>query len=281
MLVTTIKATSRLSRTSRRSARPTSPAPVRRVSVILRRSRRSSPSTTPIAPSPSGMPTSISPSARIRIRRTASSTYRSSGLSTYRGIRSVSASVRRGSTISRKKSSPEGQADGFRRHIAAARITGLPLEIHTRDADADTIRILEEEYGKGSILSHPALLHRRRSAGPPGRRARSHHLVLGCRDVQEIRGARVRLPPRCRWIGCWSRPDGALPGARALPRQASNELAFVVHTAAAPGQGQGHHARGDRQRPPPMNFHRLFSKVPRALSPVAQWATEGHQKGSA
>ena len=55
-----------------------------------------------------------------------------------------------------QKSSAEGQADGFRRHIAAARMTGLPLEIHARDADADTAQILEEEYEKGAF---PAILH--------------------------------------------------------------------------------------------------------------------------
>jgi len=36
----------------------------------------------------------------------------------------------------------------FRTHIAAARQTGLPLIVHTRDADTDTIRILEEEYAE-------------------------------------------------------------------------------------------------------------------------------------
>ena len=55
-----------------------------------------------------------------------------------------------------KHSTPEAQAEGFRRHIAAARETGLPLEIHTRDADEDTIAILEDEHAKGAF---PAVLH--------------------------------------------------------------------------------------------------------------------------
>jgi len=55
-----------------------------------------------------------------------------------------------------KHSTPEAQAEGFRRHIAAARETGLPLEIHTRDADEDTISILEDEHAKGAF---PAVLH--------------------------------------------------------------------------------------------------------------------------
>ena len=39
----------------------------------------------------------------------------------------------------------EWQRRRFRRHIEAARRTGLPLIVHTRDAQADTLRILGEE----------------------------------------------------------------------------------------------------------------------------------------
>ena len=53
-------------------------------------------------------------------------------------------------------SSREGQAEGFRRHISAARETGLPLEIHARDADEDTATILKDEYAKGPFK---AILH--------------------------------------------------------------------------------------------------------------------------
>src|SRR3982074_1912298 len=52
--------------------------------------------------------------------------------------------------------SPEAQARGFRAHIAAARATDLPLVIHTRDADDDCGRILEDEMSKGSFR---AVLH--------------------------------------------------------------------------------------------------------------------------
>lgn len=43
------------------------------------------------------------------------------------------------------------QKASFRAHIAAARETGLPLVVHSRDAEADTIAILEEELGQGSF----------------------------------------------------------------------------------------------------------------------------------
>ena len=50
----------------------------------------------------------------------------------------------------------EAQERGFRNHIAAARATGLPLVIHSREADADMAAILEQETGKGAF---PAVLH--------------------------------------------------------------------------------------------------------------------------
>ena len=53
-------------------------------------------------------------------------------------------------------SPPDAQQRSFRAHIAAARETGLPLIVHTREADADTARILEEEYARGPFQG---LLH--------------------------------------------------------------------------------------------------------------------------
>jgi TatD DNase family protein len=48
------------------------------------------------------------------------------------------------------------QQEGFRRHLRAARATGLPMCIHTRDADADCARILAEERAGGAF---PFLMH--------------------------------------------------------------------------------------------------------------------------
>jgi TatD DNase family protein len=48
------------------------------------------------------------------------------------------------------RSDRERQRHSFRSHIAAARETGLPLIVHTRDAEADTAAILSEEMGKGA-----------------------------------------------------------------------------------------------------------------------------------
>ncbi len=50
----------------------------------------------------------------------------------------------------------ERQQASFRAHIAACRDTGLPLIVHTRDAEADTAAILAEEMGKGA---YPGVIH--------------------------------------------------------------------------------------------------------------------------
>jgi TatD DNase family protein len=54
------------------------------------------------------------------------------------------------------KAPRDAQERGFRTHITAARETGLPLVIHSREADEDTAKIIEEESGKGAF---PAVLH--------------------------------------------------------------------------------------------------------------------------
>jgi TatD DNase family protein len=50
----------------------------------------------------------------------------------------------------------ERQRASFRSHIAASRGTGLPLIVHTRDAEDDTAGILAEEMGKGAF---PGVIH--------------------------------------------------------------------------------------------------------------------------
>jgi TatD DNase family protein len=60
----------------------------------------------------------------------------------------------------------EVQEDSFRRHIRAAQATKIPLIIHSRDAEADTIRVLKEEgdvtgvmhcFSSGRMLAEEAV----------------------------------------------------------------------------------------------------------------------------
>lgn len=50
----------------------------------------------------------------------------------------------------------ETQKALFRRHISVSRATGLPLIVHTRDAEEDTLAILADEMEQGAF---PALIH--------------------------------------------------------------------------------------------------------------------------
>jgi TatD DNase family protein len=49
------------------------------------------------------------------------------------------------------RSDRDRQRMSFRSHVAAARETGLPIIVHTRDAEEDTAGILRDEMGKGAF----------------------------------------------------------------------------------------------------------------------------------
>lgn len=160
-----------------------------------------------------------------------------------------------------RQSTPEAQAQGFRTHIAAARMTGLPLEIHTRDADADTIRILEEEHAKGPF---PAVLH----------------CFTGGRDLA-MRAVKLGIYVSFSGVVSFKKNEALREIANAVPldrvlvetdapylapepfRGKQNEPAYVVHTARALASARAlpfdTFARATTD-----NFYRLYRKVPRA-----------------
>lgn len=49
-----------------------------------------------------------------------------------------------------QKDQPEWQRERFRTHIRAAKVSGKPLVVHTRDSAVDTLRLLKEE-GAGAV----------------------------------------------------------------------------------------------------------------------------------
>ena len=113
----------------------------------------------------------------------------------------------------------DAQERGFRTHIAAARATGLPLVIHSREADADTARILEEETGKGAF---PAVLHCFTGGPDLARRAValggyiSFTGILTFKNSTALRA--IAAEPAGRSHS--GRDRRALSRARAVPRQA-------------------------------------------------------------
>jgi TatD DNase family protein len=171
----------------------------------------------------------------------------------------------------------EAQEEGFRRHIAAARETALPLVIHTREADADTARILEEETGKGAF---PAVLHCFTSSRELARKGIELGLYVSFSGIvtfkksEELRAIAAELPADRILVETDSPylAPGKFRGKR-------NEPSFVVETAKSVAAARGV-SYDDIARQTTENFFRLFSKVPRPASPQAgEGAGEG--KGTA
>jgi TatD DNase family protein len=157
----------------------------------------------------------------------------------------------------------EAQMKGFRTHIAAARETGLPLVIHTREAEEDTARVLEEEMGRGAFK---AVLHCFTSQDWLAQKGVALGLtvsfsgILTYKTAENLR-ATARALPEDRILVETDAPYLAPVPHRGKP----NEPAFVVntleHLAAARGTDAPRMARITSD-----NFFRLFDKVPRPES---------------
>jgi TatD DNase family protein len=163
------------------------------------------------------------------------------------------------------KSPREAQANGMRAHVAAARLTGLPLVIHARNADADVERMLVEEARKGPF---PFLLHCF-SSGP--RLAEvgvelggyvSFSGILTFKNSEEIR-AIARNVPQDRLLVETDAPYLAPPPHRGK----RNEPAFVRHTALCLAETLGQ-SIDEIEAITTRNFFRLFSKIPRHFIPA-------------
>lgn len=85
------------------------------------------------------------------------------------------------------KSDRQVQQALFRTHAAVSRETGLPLIIHTRDAEDDTVAILEDELGKGAF---PALIHCFTASPGFGRRVLELGLTISLSGIVTFKNAR-------------------------------------------------------------------------------------------
>jgi TatD DNase family protein len=160
----------------------------------------------------------------------------------------------------------DAQERGFRSHIGAARETGLPLVIHTREADADAARILEEEAGKGAF---PAVLHCFTGGQELADRAIALGLyisftgILTFKNSAALREIAASLPAD-RILVETDAPylaPGKLRGKR-------NEPSYVVETAKVLADARGV-SFDDIARQTTANFFRLFSKVPKSAAAAA------------
>ena len=75
----------------------------------------------------------------------------------------------------------------FRTHIAVARETGLPLIVHTRDAEEDTARIIAEEMEQGAF---PALIHCFTASADFGQRMLSLGLTISLSGIVTFKSAK-------------------------------------------------------------------------------------------
>ena len=75
----------------------------------------------------------------------------------------------------------------FRTHIAVSRQTGLPLIVHTRDAEDDTVTILAEEMEKGAF---PALIHCFTASADFGRKVLELGLTISLSGIVTFKNAK-------------------------------------------------------------------------------------------
>jgi TatD DNase family protein len=166
----------------------------------------------------------------------------------------------------RNNSPRDAQAAGFRQHIAAARETGLPLVIHSRDCDADMAQILREESGKGAF---PAVLH----CFTGGRELAFSAIELGhyvsftgiltFKNSDALRAIAAALPADRILV------ETDAPYLAPLPyRGKRNEPAYVAETSKVLAEVRGVPVNEIAQQTTE-NFFRLFNKVPRVLADAA------------
>lgn len=151
------------------------------------------------------------------------------------------------------------QAQSFRTQIAAARETGLPLVIHSREAEADTAAILRDEMGKGrfdAILhcfsSRAELAH----AGIELGLYVSFSGILTFKRSEELREIAAALPADRLLV------ETDAPYLAPVPyRGKRNEPSYVVETAKVLAETRGVSA-DEIARQTTQNVFRLFSKMP-------------------
>ncbi|MES2029889.1 MAG: TatD family hydrolase [Pseudomonadota bacterium] len=158
------------------------------------------------------------------------------------------------------------QERGFRAHIAAARATGLPLVIHTREADEQCGTILEDEMAKGAFK---AVLHCYTGGRELAMKAIDMGLsisftgIITFKKSQELRDLAAELP--ADRIMVETDAPYLAPGKW---RGKRNEPSYVVETAKVLAETRGVSLE-ELARQTTENFFRLFSKVPAESAPGA------------
>ena len=150
------------------------------------------------------------------------------------------------------------QRDLFRLHIGVARRTGLPIIVHTRDAEEDTAAILREEWEKGAF---PGLIHCFTASAEFARTALDLGLSISLSGIVTFKNARdlqavARDLPADRVL-----VETDAPFLAPVPHRGQVcEPAFVANTArfVAELRGEEPETLADSTT---ANFHRLFTRT--------------------
>lgn len=150
------------------------------------------------------------------------------------------------------------QQASFRAHLAACRETGLPIVVHTRDAEDDTAAILRDELGKGAF---PGVLHCFTGSAELARIAIDLGFYISISGIVTFKSAQAlqavaRELPQDRLL-----IETDAPFLAPVPhRGKTGEPAFVADTCRFLAQlrGEDADALADATR---ANFHTLFAKT--------------------
>jgi TatD DNase family protein len=150
------------------------------------------------------------------------------------------------------------QCRSFRSHIAAARETGLPLIVHTRDAEEDTGNILREEMEQGA---YTGVIHCFTASQAFAETALSLGLYISISGIVTFKNAKdlqetAKSIPADRLLIETDSPFLAPVPHRGRPC----EPAFVADTAAFLANLRGVSV-DDLAEQTADNFHHLFSKA--------------------
>ncbi len=152
------------------------------------------------------------------------------------------------------------QAKVFRVHCEAARATGLPLVVHTREADELMGEILEEEHARGAF---PILMHCYTSGADLARRAAALGAWFSVSGIATFKAAEdvravIREMPADRII-----VETDCPYLAPVPhRGRRNEPAFLPHVLAKLAEIRGW-TLDEAERLTEDAFFAVFPRIPR------------------
>ncbi len=155
------------------------------------------------------------------------------------------------------KSDRERQKTSFRSHIMAARATGLPLIVHTRDAEADTLALLREP-GEGRLTG---VIHCFTASQDFAEAALALGFYISLSGIVTFKNARdlqatARTIPADRLL-----VETDAPFLAPVPMRGKTcEPAFVAHTARFLAELRGE-ALADLAATTSANFRALFAKA--------------------